>query len=98
LLTAVAARSLDAEEGAAVRDLLRVIVEEDDALLATLVQLSRDDRLLDLTRTLHSLTSDARNHLLGLIKAMRPRATSASRARTPKTQRLSGHTTEDANG
>jgi transcriptional regulator with XRE-family HTH domain len=98
VLTSVALRSRDADDGEAVLHLLRAIVEEDGGLLTALAQLSRDARSVESALILHSLPNELRAHLQGLIKAVQVRPSVPAKQRRDKTRRITNDVTEETDG
>ncbi len=78
---AVAARSLDLDDGASVRELLGALVEEEGSLLETLTLVLRDELLQKALRSIAPLEGDVKRAALTLLGALSPPVAPVSRSR-----------------
>jgi transcriptional regulator with XRE-family HTH domain len=96
---AVAARTLDRDGGAFVKELLAALVEEDDSLLEILTLLLRDQLLQKALRSIAPLEGDVKNAALTVLSALSPPAAAVSRPRretkAPTLQRIETERLDD---
>jgi len=96
---AVAARTLDRDGGAFVKELLAALVEEDDSLLEILTLVLRDDLLQKALRSIAPMEGDVKRAALTVLSALNPPAAPVSRPRrdtkAPTPQRIETERLDD---